>query len=76
MAIDPATSSVSAVAQAAADLLLAIKQRDTEMNTPAEQVAAENAKVHEIYDAMTQAVAERNIEQVRKNIAASGNTGP
>jgi hypothetical protein len=76
MAIDPATSSVSAVAQAAADLLLAIKQRDTEMNTPAEQVAAENAKVQEIYDAMTQAVAERNIEQVRKNIAASVNTGP
>jgi phage-related protein len=76
MALDPATSSVSAVAQATADLLLAIKQRDTEMNTPAEQVAAENAKVQEIYDAMTQAVAERNIEQVRKNIAASGNTGP
>jgi hypothetical protein len=64
------TDDVSAVAQAIADLELALKQRDAEENTPAEQLAAENKKVQAIFDSMTRAVAERNLEQVRKNIAA------
>lgn len=75
-AVPVPTSDISAVAQAITELEKLLDQRDAEMNTPAEQLAAENARVQAIFDRLTKAVTERNLAQFQQNIAASPNTGP
>lgn len=74
-AIPVPTSDVSAVAQAAAALLAALKQRDAEMNTPAMQRAAEDAAVQAVFDHIQKSVQEKNIDEIREEIAASPDVG-
>lgn len=71
-----ATSDVGAVADAVTALTKALAQRDAEANTPAEQVAAENAAIQALYDKYVKAVETKDLDAIRKNIAASPNTGP
>lgn len=58
---------------AATDL---VKQRDTEENTPEVQAAAAKAQEQAAFDRIQKDVAEGNIDEIRKDIAASPNTGP
>ena len=65
MAADP----ITAVATVVADSLELVKQKDAQENTPAVQQGAESVQDQKEKDAIAKAVADEDVEQIRKNLA-------
>ncbi len=60
---------ISQVFRAVAEVFGWARQREAEKNTPEIQAAARASQAQTQKDAMTKAVADRNVQQVRKYLA-------